>query len=83
MSKPVSKNVPQITENVNKVSLNLNFYFRGHPGSLSAIVPAWQYADPGSNLVLADATEKSVSVLNIGRQSEEFETYDSWQSCSV
>ena len=30
----------------------------GHPCSISAIVPAWQSADPGSNLVLADATEK-------------------------
>ena len=43
----------------------------GQPCIISAIVPAWQSADP-RGLKLGDATEKRVSVLNIGRQSEEF-----------
>ena len=43
---------------------------RGQSRSVSAIIPAWQSADPG--LKLGGAIEKSVSVLNIRRKSEEF-----------
>ena len=46
----------------------------GHPCSIRAIAPAWHSAGPGSNIMLEDATEKTVSVLNIRSKSKEFET---------